>query len=99
MTRRLAAALKSRLRQQARARCGYCLSSEALLGMSMEFEHLTPLAAGGRTVERGGPEEACQTEELQQVDVKPQSLLGKLREHTRGEARSVPAPSDGTITA
>lgn len=51
MTRRPPAALKRRLRQQARARCGYCLSSEALLGMMMEFEHLTPLAAGGQTVE------------------------------------------------
>jgi 5-methylcytosine-specific restriction endonuclease McrA len=51
MTRRVPAALRTRIRQQARARCGYCLSSEALLGMPMEFERLTPLAAGGQTVE------------------------------------------------
>jgi len=51
MTRRVPAALKSRVRQQARDRCGYCLSSEALLGMPMEVEHLTPFAAGGQTVE------------------------------------------------
>lgn len=52
MTRRkVPAAWKKRLRQQARARCGYCLTTEALLGMSMEFEHLTPLMVGGQTVE------------------------------------------------
>ena len=36
---------------QARSRCGYCLCSEMLIGMPMEFEHLIPLASGGRTVE------------------------------------------------
>lgn len=49
--RKVPAAWKKRLRQQAGARCGYCLTTEALLGMSMEFEHLMPLAAGGQTVE------------------------------------------------
>ena len=51
MSRYLSATLKRRLRQQAQARCGYCLSSEALTGQEMEIEHLRPLAAGGRTVE------------------------------------------------
>ena len=36
---------------QARSRCGYCLCSEMLIGMPMEFEHLIPLASGGSTVE------------------------------------------------
>src|SRR6266545_7763235 len=39
------------IRQQARDRCGYCLSSEALIGMPMELEHLVPLASGGQTIE------------------------------------------------
>lgn len=49
--RKVPAAWKNRLRQQARSRCGYCLTTETLLGMSMEFEHLTPLKVGGQTVE------------------------------------------------
>ena len=49
--RRVPVALGRRVRQQARHRCGYCLSSEALLGMPMEFDHLIPHAAGGITRE------------------------------------------------
>lgn len=45
--RAIPTALGRRVRQQARYRCGYCLSSETLLGMPMEFEHLRPHAAGG----------------------------------------------------
>jgi hypothetical protein len=36
-----------RVRQRARYRCGYCLCSETVLGMPMEFDHLIPQAAGG----------------------------------------------------
>lgn len=49
--RRVSVALAARVRQQARYRCGYCLRSESIIGLLMEFEHLTPLAAGGLTVE------------------------------------------------
>ncbi len=49
--RRISNALKKRIRQQAKFRCGYCLRSETLMGMPMEFEHLTPLVAGGETAE------------------------------------------------
>jgi len=49
--RKIPAVLKRRVQQQALSRCGYCLTSEALIGMPMEIEHLTPLAAGGETVE------------------------------------------------
>jgi 5-methylcytosine-specific restriction endonuclease McrA len=49
--RKIPAVLRRRIREQARSRCGYCLCSEALIGMPMEFEHLIPLASGGRTVE------------------------------------------------
>ncbi len=44
-------ALRARIAQQARYRCGYCLRSEELMGMPMEVEHIIPVAAGGPTVE------------------------------------------------
>ena len=50
--RKVPVTLGRKVRQQAHSRCGYCLCSEALLGMPIEFEHLIPLATGGRTVER-----------------------------------------------
>jgi hypothetical protein len=40
-------AIGRRVRQRARHRCGYCLCSETLLGMPMEFDHLIPQAVGG----------------------------------------------------
>ncbi|MGH9801471.1 MAG: HNH endonuclease [Blastocatellia bacterium] len=43
--------LAALVRTQARHRCGYCLTSEALIGMPMEFEHLIPKVAAGETVE------------------------------------------------
>jgi len=49
--RKIPAPLRRRVHEQARYRCGYCLCSEALLGMPMEIEHLFPLASGGRAVE------------------------------------------------
>ena len=49
--RRIPVALQKKIREQARFRCGYCLTSETLIGMKMEFEHLTPLAADGETSE------------------------------------------------
>ena len=35
-------AIGRRVRQRARHRCGYCLCSETVLGMPMEFDHLIP---------------------------------------------------------
>jgi len=49
--RRIPAELAERIRSDARHRCGYCLVGEHLVGMLMEFEHLTPLSALGETVE------------------------------------------------
>lgn len=43
--------LRQTVTVQARHRCGYCLRSQALIGMPLTIEHLTPLAAGGHTVE------------------------------------------------
>jgi hypothetical protein len=43
--------LGRKVRESARFRCGYCLVSEALIGMLMEFEHLLPILLGGLTIE------------------------------------------------
>lgn len=51
MRRRIPVPLQRKIREQARFRCGYCLTSETLIGMKMEFEHLTPIAADGATTE------------------------------------------------
>lgn len=46
-------AIPAHLRRQvttdAGHRCGYCLSDEALTGVPLRVEHITPVAAGGRT--------------------------------------------------
>lgn len=34
--------LRARVAEQARYRCGYCLSSEQIVGLSMEIDRLTP---------------------------------------------------------
>lgn len=42
-------ALRDRVAEQARRRCGYCLTSEAIVGTPMEMEHLIPQSLGGPT--------------------------------------------------
>lgn len=49
--RKVPVALRRKIREQARARCGYCLCSEVLIGMLLECEHLFPFALGGTTTE------------------------------------------------
>jgi hypothetical protein len=44
------AALRAQVRKDSQARCGYCHSPEAFLGMPLDVDHLIPEAAGGRTV-------------------------------------------------
>ncbi|NWJ98195.1 MAG: HNH endonuclease [Chloroflexi bacterium] len=44
-------ALRRKVTIQARHRCGYCLTREAVVGMPMEIEHLIPEALGGLTEE------------------------------------------------
>lgn len=44
-------ALRMRIIEQARHRCGYCLRTEELLGMPMTLDHIIPQAAGGPTTE------------------------------------------------
>lgn len=44
-------ALRRRVAEQARHRCGYCLTQEVVIGRSMEFDHLLPRSLGGSTTE------------------------------------------------
>ena len=44
-------ALRERVAQQARYRCGYCLTQEAVVGTPMEIDHIIPEALGGMTEE------------------------------------------------
>lgn len=44
-------ALRERVAAQARYRCGYCLTAEAIVGTPMEFDHIVPESLGGATEE------------------------------------------------
>jgi hypothetical protein len=44
------AALRAQVAKDARGRCGYCRSAEAVTGIPLEVEHLKPEASGGQTV-------------------------------------------------
>jgi 5-methylcytosine-specific restriction endonuclease McrA len=41
--------LRQRIREAARDRCGYCLSSQRYVMSKLEIEHLIPRALGGRS--------------------------------------------------
>lgn len=41
--------LRRQVREDARRRCGYCHTPEALIGTPLDFEHLYPEALGGPT--------------------------------------------------
>ncbi len=43
--------LRERVAAQARRRCGYCLTSEAVVGAPMEIDHIIPESLGGPTEE------------------------------------------------
>jgi hypothetical protein len=43
--------LRRRVAEQAKYRCGYCLTQEAVVGRPMEFDHLDPRSLGGPTTE------------------------------------------------
>jgi 5-methylcytosine-specific restriction endonuclease McrA len=45
------AGLRRLVAEQARHRCGYCLTPEALTGVALEVEHILPEALGGDTAE------------------------------------------------
>ena len=44
------AELRRRVTEEGRARCGYCLTSQAVVAVPMHIEHIIPLAAAGQTV-------------------------------------------------
>jgi hypothetical protein len=44
-------ALRELVLQQARYRCGYCLTQEAIVGTPMEIDHIIPESLGGQTEE------------------------------------------------
>ena len=43
--------LRDRIALEARHRCGYCLTAEAIVGTPMELDHLIPESLGGLTEE------------------------------------------------
>ncbi|MCP3972924.1 MAG: HNH endonuclease [bacterium] len=43
--------LRRRVSEQARYRCGFCLTQELVIGRPMEFDHLFPRSLGGPTTE------------------------------------------------
>ncbi len=43
--------LRRRVAEQARHRCGYCLTRQAITGTPMEVDHLFPSSLGGSTIE------------------------------------------------
>lgn len=45
--RRIPAAIRVRVEAQASYRCGYCLTSQHIVGEHLELDHLLPVAAGG----------------------------------------------------
>ena len=49
--RKLPAEVERRVREQARDRCGYCLSPQRLVMARLEVEHIVPLAKGGNDTE------------------------------------------------
>lgn len=44
-------ALRRRVAQTARYRCGYCQTQEPVIGMPLEIEHIVPEALGGDSTE------------------------------------------------
>ena len=42
-------ALRRRVTEQAKHRCGYCLTAEYVVGMPMEIDHILPESLGGLT--------------------------------------------------
>lgn len=47
----IAPALRRRIAEQARYRCGYCLTQEIVSGVPLTVEHIIPIARGGQAVE------------------------------------------------
>jgi len=46
-TKRIPAALRQRVAEAARFRCGYCLTTQRVVGPLLELDHIVPQAQGG----------------------------------------------------
>jgi hypothetical protein len=77
-TQYIAAALRLRVAETARFRCGYCLTSQLIIGPLLEIEHIIPEAKGG-TADEDNLFSACpmcnshKTDRIEAVD--PESNL------------------------
>ena len=49
---RIAQAVRDRVARAAQYRCGYCLTSERVIGPLLEIDHIVPQALGGTSQER-----------------------------------------------
>ena len=49
MSQRIPIGLRERVLAEAGGRCAYCLSADALLGMTFEVDHVIPQSTGGKT--------------------------------------------------
>jgi len=72
------AALRQRVAETARFRCGYCLTSQRIIGPLLEIEHIIPEALGGPSDEDNlflaCP--LCNSHKSQRIDaVDPESLM------------------------
>lgn len=76
MSRYISTALKAKIRRQAKFRCGYCLRSEILTGMPMEFEHLLPIALGGETTEENLWMSCRRCNEFKGIQIQRRSYCG-----------------------
>ncbi len=47
----ISAALREKIADEARHRCGYCLTPQSFTAMPMHVEHIIPIAAGGTSDE------------------------------------------------
>ena len=86
--RRVPAALGNLVRRTARFRCGYCLVSEELIGMAMEFEHLLAFALGGGTTEQNlwlscRPCNAVKHDRMEAIDPLTQQLAALFNPRTQ----------------
>jgi 5-methylcytosine-specific restriction endonuclease McrA len=48
-SQRIAKRLRDQIADEARRRCGYCLTAEAVVGAPMEIDHIVPQSRGGPT--------------------------------------------------
>lgn len=72
------AILRQRVAETARFRCGYCLTSQQIIGPLLEIEHIIPEALGGLSVEENlflaCP--ICNSHKSQRIDaVDPDNLI------------------------